>query len=383
MRLLKVSALLLLVAALAGCNEKQEPPVEQEPPLKQGPAPTTEADKLVFERLNERMRRADFNDIELKDAIQFLREVSGANIYVNWAALSQVVTRPRMTVTIHQADIRVGTALALALDSALGAGNATFIVADGLVLVSTHEDAPALAEYLRSRPKGTGSKADRRALKRLNETLRELRFDDIELKEIIQFLRDVSGVSIYVRWNRVNSAGVTKASTVNVHLQEITLHTALTLCLADTATRGKAGYSLADGVLVISTPEDATELARLINTPPAAGKTKADERVLARLNETIREVNFDDIELKDVIQFLRDVSGVSSYVEWSRLNSVGVTKDTTVNVHLQEATLHTALTLCLADAGAEKPIGYIVKDGKIHISTPEGLKKLREGAPEP
>ncbi len=372
MRVLKLSVVLLVVA-LAGCNGKQ------------GLAARTEADKLVLKRLNETIRELKFDDIELKDVIQFFRDVSGVNIHVRWGALNAAGLAERMRgVTLHQAEISLGTGLALSLDSAFGAGNATFTVANGVVIVTAHEDAPDLAEYLRSYPKGTDSKEDQRALKQLNERIRELKFDDIEMKDVIQFLRDVSGVNIYVRWSRLNSVGVTKATTVNVHLQNVTLHTGLALCLADTSGMGKTGYALADGVLVISTAEDAAKLARQINAGPIGGKTEAEKRSLARiLNERIRELNFDDIELKDVIQFLRDVCGVGFRVEWSRLNSIGMTKDSPVNLHLQDVTLHTALVLCLADAAGEGTVSYIIKDGAIHISTPEGLKKLREGAAQP
>lgn len=385
MRLLKVSVM-LLVAALTGCNGKQGSALKQEPALKQRPAltPPTEADKRVLKRLNEPIRKLKFDNIKITDVIQFLREVGETNIHVNWVDLSKAnLTPPPRTVTIREADIPLDTALALSLDSAFGAGEATFTVAGGVVLVTTHEDAPALAEHIRSRPKGTGSKADRRALKRLNETIRKLPFDDIELEDAIQFLRDVSGLNIYVRWNRLNTVGVTRATTVNIHLHDVTLHTALALCLANTCGTGKAGYRMADGILVISTPEDAAKLARAINAGPAAGKTEADKLVAKRLNEPIREANFDDIELKDVIQFLRKVSDLGMHVQWSRLNSVGVTKDTLGDLHLEQVTLHTLLVLSLADVTEKKTLGYIIKDGAIHISTPEGLKKLREGAAQP
>lgn len=371
MRLLKVSVV-LLVAALAGCNGKQ------------GLAARTEADKLVLNRLNETVRELKFDDIELKDVIQFFRDVSGLNIHVRWGALNAAGLAERMRgVTLHQAEISLGTGLALLLDSAFGAGNATFTVANGVVIVTTHEDARDLAEYLRSYPKGTDSKVHRRTLTRLSETIRKLNFDDTELKEVIQFLRDVSGVGIYVRWSRLNSAGVSKATTVKTRLEMVTLHTALALCLADTAGTGKAGYALADGILVISAPEDAAEIARVINAGPLAAKTEADKRLLKQVNERIHELNFDDIELAGIVQFFRDVTGMGIHVEWSRLKSVGVTRQTPVNVRVPDVTVHTGLILSLTDVAGEKPISYIIKDGWIHISTPEGLKKLREEAAQP
>ncbi|MBL7133715.1 MAG: hypothetical protein ISS78_06425 [Phycisphaerae bacterium] len=102
-------------------------------------------------------------------------------------------------------------------------------------------------------------------------------------------------------------------------------------------------------------------------------ETEQDRRVRMRLKETIRELNFDDIELKDVIQFLRDVSGVNIYVKWSALAAAGITKATTVNVHLQEVTLEKALRVILEDVGAAAPLGYVVDSGVISISTKDDL----------
>ena len=118
--------------------------------------------------------------------------------------------------------------------------------------------------------------------------------------------------------------------------------------------------------------------------PAPAAKTEADKRVLERLNGRIRRVDFNDIELPDVIQFFRDVSDVPIEVDYDAVRGAGIkwNRDT-VRLYLRDVAMHTALALCLAEAAKEKPIGYIVKDGRIHISTPEGLEKLREGAAQP
>ncbi len=106
----------------------------------------------------------------------------------------------------------------------------------------------------------------------------------------------------------------------------------------------------------------------------AAGlESEADRRVRERLKETIREVDFDDIELEDVIQFLRDISGVSIHMKYSALNAAGITKATTVNVHLQEVTLEKVLRVVLEDVGAAAPLGYVVDGGVISIATDDDL----------
>lgn len=94
----------------------------------------------------------------------------------------------------------------------------------------------------------------------------------------------------------------------------------------------------------------------------------------------IHELKFDGIELKDVIRLLRNTSGLDIHVEWDRLDSVGVGKNNLVSLCLQNTTLHAALALCLTEVAAEGVLGYIIRGGTIHISTPEGLREIRESA---
>ena len=102
---------------------------------------------------------------------------------------------------------------------------------------------------------------------------------------------------------------------------------------------------------------------------------KEDARAAAvrkRLNERIKELNFDEIELKDVLQFLRDVSNVSIYVNWST-RGMCVGKNTTVKVHLQNVTLDKALRIILEDVGAAAPLDYVLDEGVITVSTRDDL----------
>ena len=106
---------------------------------------------------------------------------------------------------------------------------------------------------------------------------------------------------------------------------------------------------------------------------PTGRESREDRRIRVRLKETIRQMNFDDIELKDAIQFFRDVSGVNIYVRWSTLEAAGITKATTVDVHLTDVSLEKALRVVLEDVGALAPMAYVVESGVISISTAADL----------
>lgn len=227
------------------------------------------------------------------------------------------------------------------------------------------------------------TQADLVALVRLSDYLDEVHFDNVAFENVIQSFRDVSGLNIYVHWKAVEAAGLKRNTPVKLHLQDVSLHEALTKCLGPLNNEPPITWDLADGVVLISTPEAPEPLATLISTRRATAKTEADKRVMARLNERIRELKIDDIELQDVIQFFRDVSGVRMKFRWDTLVGTGLTKATTVKLDLREVTLHTALTLSLANADGMMYVGYIIKDGSVHILPWYHADELRDTTTQP
>ncbi|MCE5326497.1 MAG: hypothetical protein LLG01_08780 [Planctomycetaceae bacterium] len=125
----------------------------------------------------------------------------------------------------------------------------------------------------------------------------------------------------------------------------------------------------------IQYPKDWRELSerRKEYVVTSGEESERDRAAREKLKQRIKELNFDGIELKDVIQFLRDVSGVNIYVRWNALQAAGISKNTAVNVHLQDVTLEKALRVILEDVGASAPLGYILDEGVVTISTRDDL----------
>ena len=92
------------------------------------------------------------------------------------------------------------------------------------------------------------------------------------------------------------------------------------------------------------------------------------------LRRGIAKLEFTDIELKDVVQFLRDVTGTNIQVKWAALGLAGIDKSTAVNVHIKGVTLAKALHVVLDDVGGgSTQLSYVVEDGVVTISTREDL----------
>ncbi|MDP7288402.1 MAG: hypothetical protein QGH94_10455 [Phycisphaerae bacterium] len=104
---------------------------------------------------------------------------------------------------------------------------------------------------------------DRIVRKQLDTRVSKLDFEDMELSQVFQFLRDVSGANIHVKWRALALESVEPATTVNVHLSAVTFRKALNTILEDVATGGEPGvgetglgYVIDEGVITISTKAD-------------------------------------------------------------------------------------------------------------------------------
>lgn len=156
---MKRSAFVLLVLACAAlpCNSGQPaattsprhaPLVERVSPTPVAqPSPTTapasqDPDAAVNIVLKRKMQKVDFEDIPFDNVVQFLREISGTNIVVNWTALTSAgVDKATAKVNLHLMDATFRTILEKTL---LGIDNVTpnlgFAVKDGVITISTNED---------------------------------------------------------------------------------------------------------------------------------------------------------------------------------------------------------------------------------------------------
>jgi beta-lactamase regulating signal transducer with metallopeptidase domain len=78
-----------------------------------------------------------FNANGLGDVIDFLRDVSGANIFVDWGALGQGSIARDAPVTLKVKDVTLATAIGLVLQSASGSATLGFTVEGGVIRIST------------------------------------------------------------------------------------------------------------------------------------------------------------------------------------------------------------------------------------------------------
>jgi hypothetical protein len=94
--------------------------------------------KAAEAQLELRLPPIKFDAVGLNDVVDFLRDVNGANIFVNWKALEGAGIDRQVPVTVNLHNVKFGKALRIILDS-LSSEKAklTFKVDSGVIAIST------------------------------------------------------------------------------------------------------------------------------------------------------------------------------------------------------------------------------------------------------
>ena len=95
----------------------------------------------------------------------------------------------------------------------------------------------------------------------------------------------------------------------------------------------------------------------------------------APASHKIGRVDFQQTALESAIQYFRDIAPVNIFVNWKVLNTIGVFRDTPIDLQLSGVSIGHALELTLEDAGGEVPLAYIIDRGVIHIATRKYLAR--------
>ena len=119
-------------------------------------------------------------------------------------------------------------------------------------------------EITKRRPAGGAdeqaeSEVDRAVHRRLMQVQKRMELTGVRLEQAIDYIRDISGTSIHVKWATLEQAGVTKDTTVTVKLQDVTIDKALRTILEDVGGVNPLSYVVSDGVITISTKEDLSK----------------------------------------------------------------------------------------------------------------------------
>jgi len=87
----------------------------------------------------------------------------------------------------------------------------------------------------------------------------------------------------------------------------------------------------------------------------------------AKIDRPLPEVSFSSVGLSDVLDFLKDASGISINANWNALNEAGVDRNEPVSLRVRGATLGEVISVIVEDLKSSRPIPLRVDENDIEI----------------
>lgn len=209
----------------------------------------SEPDKAIRSALETEIKILALKRHELGDVFDYLRDLSGANIFVNWNSLKSAGVMPDVPVHLEGQKITLQEALIKILaDVEKDKGALQFVVENGVIVVSASPDPknPVTVTV-------TGG-----AVEKLETRLPELPFSGQAFSDVISFMKDVTGLKLVVDWDALKKAGIEKRTPVRVRVKDVSISESISLILQSVCD-GKTSLqcTFKDGVGTITTAPKA------------------------------------------------------------------------------------------------------------------------------
>ena len=102
-------------------------------------APQAPAQRTTSRTLARTLPEMNFDGVALADAVDFLRDITAANIVVNWRALEGAGVTRETVVNLKLRSVSLRKALSLLLSEAGGGEGITYTVDEGVIEITTSE----------------------------------------------------------------------------------------------------------------------------------------------------------------------------------------------------------------------------------------------------
>jgi len=218
---------------------------------------------MTAKRLAGKLPRADFSNVPLHLVVDFVREVSGLWIHVDWSGLGKMGIAKETEITIRRMDIAHGRLLRDVLDQAVGAGTplGSCLVGGGMI-IAPEQRLAGLRKKLFPRMLGRGAKDDP-LTRKLQLKVPPAKAARMSLAAALQHVCKKAEVSLVVDWDGLKPLGVTEDQSVDITwLAGRTVAEALELLFSEIATGGTVGLAQKKGYVMVTRvngiPEEAT-----------------------------------------------------------------------------------------------------------------------------
>ena len=226
---------------------------------------------------------------------------------------------------------------------------------------------------------GRLTRADKVTAERLKQPFKGkgVSFEQVPLELVIQFFREVSGVSVHVNWRELNQADIDTST--EVVCKGVKSPAELLDAVLWSVGKARADW-LVDGNIVHITT--ATGLSRLWETPPRLTVLKPDHdpeatrEVVHRYKQRLPKVDFPEVPLVLTVQFMREILAVPIYVRWSALKARKTGPATECTAHLLDVTGLQLLAVMFDDVAGSRRCRFVICGEMVLITTREDLAVL-------
>ena len=249
-RVVLIALGLLSAPVVVAAQAKQGPPV----PVATQPAtaPVETSEQATRKALTKILPEVNLSGVPLIEAIDYFREATGQNFYVEWNALRAVTISQNARVTYKAEKISAADALTNALKPIDdGAHKITYGILGKTVIVSTPE---SLRDVLGTARGDLYKANDPEARKILMRELPSVNFKRTPFRDAVDVLRDTSGATINVDWQSIVTAGISRDTPVTLKLNAIPFKEALRLLLLDVGGTVPLDFTIENSVVSVFVP---------------------------------------------------------------------------------------------------------------------------------
>lgn len=205
-------------------------------------------------------------------------------------------------------------------------------------------------------------KIDPAMAKQMDRQLPQIHFTGVGFSDTIDFMRDVSGINIVVDWANL---GVDRNEPITLKLENVKFSRALTLLIAQASDpKAPLDYRVERNILIVARPNRLDAFGAAIQS---LHTTKMSDSLRAKIDRQLPEVSFNSVGLSDVLDFLKDVSGIPINANWNALKALGVDRNEPVSVKLTGATLGEVLGVIVQGLKSSGPVPFTVDENDIEI----------------
>lgn len=118
--------------------------------------------------------------------------------------------------------------------------------------------ASALAQAVQEAPRRTAAVQAPQTLRLLNQRISEVRYEQTELESAINQLKELSGIEIQPRWDKLEGADVRRDTPITMHAKDLSFKQVIWMLMKAAAGSSDLtlAYRMSGNLLILSTEED-------------------------------------------------------------------------------------------------------------------------------